>query len=561
MQHHTSHTSELLIKLLLCVTAIGCVLGSIYLIAYLPYRHTLFLGTKAISRTETSKHDLFTESVRSLIGNRAPEIKKSSFTHFPLNKKKGVIRIGCFGCSFTFGSEVGQMSDFPSQLQERFRRSGVTNVEVLNFGAPGYGFGQSFMVYEELGKKYDLDQLIIGPVAFYDHRELTFHNPVGPFEGMLLHARYIITRDGIKLLPVLGTTREEQHALYYRFIPKLYYLRYDMFPPAIIRSINRTGWTSLANPFYYYKGSSREEAYIIYQELLTRLSRDPSLKHIYVINHDPKIVALCQKLGLPKLTAAYIRAHGEFPNTAPQGHYSHQGNKDLADALFQWIRYGHAPAKNIHTIKVAAIRAQPSQLKIEPLSFYKHSTLMQGKHRIASLIQYSNCGLVPCDMEKARESFTKTTLLIVQQKDLMNAIWVETDQQLKGQEKVRLRVFTKGTRHDYALGTVRLLAPHIGTFILRGNSEYLSRFPGKSAIRIEEVHSVDGKNISLKNNERWEIWVSDQLLMSSRPQNRTEYLRPMVMKNDHTEIRPGIIYLQLDARTRIPLARLARQKV
>ena len=77
-----------------------------------------------------------------------PDLRKiSHFTKFKPKKAAGVIRVGCFGDSYTEGAEVGKRSDYPSLLGKIFRDNGYKNVEVINFGTGSYGFHQTFMMW------------------------------------------------------------------------------------------------------------------------------------------------------------------------------------------------------------------------------------------------------------------------------------------------------------------------------------------------------------------------------------------------------------------------------
>lgn len=80
----------------------------------------------------------------------------SAFGHFPRRKPAGAVRIGCFGDSFTWGDEVADGNDYPALLAALFSRAGAPHVEVLNFGNTAFGFNQTYVMREDVGRRYEL---------------------------------------------------------------------------------------------------------------------------------------------------------------------------------------------------------------------------------------------------------------------------------------------------------------------------------------------------------------------------------------------------------------------
>ena len=60
---------------------------------------------------------------------------------FDMRKRPGVVRIGCLGDSFTYGSEVSSSEDYPNVLQRLFRERGYSQ-ERSHFGSGWYGFSR-----------------------------------------------------------------------------------------------------------------------------------------------------------------------------------------------------------------------------------------------------------------------------------------------------------------------------------------------------------------------------------------------------------------------------------
>lgn len=74
-----------------------------------------------------------------------PEKRIQHFLNFSPLKEKGVIRIGTFGDSFTYGTEVDKKGTYPYLLQQLFDREfPEKKIEVLNFGVTGHGFQEQF---------------------------------------------------------------------------------------------------------------------------------------------------------------------------------------------------------------------------------------------------------------------------------------------------------------------------------------------------------------------------------------------------------------------------------
>lgn len=92
-------------------------------------------------------------------GYRGPE--------HPVEKPAGTRRILGIGDSTLFGLGVAEADSYLRQLEELCNESGGTNVEVLNFGVPGYNTEQELELLRTRGLAYDPDLVILG----YDHND------------------------------------------------------------------------------------------------------------------------------------------------------------------------------------------------------------------------------------------------------------------------------------------------------------------------------------------------------------------------------------------------------
>jgi hypothetical protein len=75
--------------------------------------------------------------------------------------EEGVIRIGVFGDSYSFGVDAPYKESWPYLLQIKLNDAGY-KTEVINFGVPAYGMDQAYLRYVTKGKLYNLDIVIFG---------------------------------------------------------------------------------------------------------------------------------------------------------------------------------------------------------------------------------------------------------------------------------------------------------------------------------------------------------------------------------------------------------------
>ena len=106
---------------------------------------------------------------------RTPQKRFQHFLNFSPVKHPDAIRIGTFGDSHTYGSEVEKTETYPYQLQKLLdTKFPHKKIEVLNFGMEGHSFQEQFLLWEKYAKNYKLDYILLGPRGFYPNREVTF---------------------------------------------------------------------------------------------------------------------------------------------------------------------------------------------------------------------------------------------------------------------------------------------------------------------------------------------------------------------------------------------------
>jgi hypothetical protein len=92
-------------------------------------------------------------------GLRGPEVTRE--------KPAGVVRVGVFGDSATFGQGVTEAETYPRVLERLLNETagpGARRYEVLNFGVPAYNITNIVSSFSEKGTRFGLDVAIIAPI-------------------------------------------------------------------------------------------------------------------------------------------------------------------------------------------------------------------------------------------------------------------------------------------------------------------------------------------------------------------------------------------------------------
>ncbi|MDE0091958.1 MAG: hypothetical protein OXN83_01570 [Oligoflexia bacterium] len=190
-----------------------------------------------------------------------PKQQPQHFKNFSMEKDKETIRIGAFGDSHTFGSEVDKTATYPYYLQKLFSAHFPDHsIEVLNFGRPGTGFQEQFFLWKKYAKTYQLDYILLGPVGFYTDRDTSFSFLFIEEKFKFQKNRYILTEDHQpKEVHIKGNTAQERFRNYYSLIPNWTALRYDKQPFKVYEILFPFLRGKIKNPFYYTKTSVKKE--------------------------------------------------------------------------------------------------------------------------------------------------------------------------------------------------------------------------------------------------------------------------------------------------------------
>ena len=218
-----------------------------------------------------------------------PEKRFQHFLNFSPSKGKDSIRIGAFGDSHTFGSEVDKTESYPYQLQKLLNQKFPNKkIEVLNFGKGGDGFQMQFFLWEKYAKNYELDYILLGPRGFRSNRDVTFRKTWNFINFNHPKVRFILSRNSnLKQVHIKGDTLEERYKNYYKLIPSWTALRYDKKPFQIWERFLPFLRYKIQNPFYYTKMSNKEESTRINVLLLEKIKKLYNKKILFFTDYNP----------------------------------------------------------------------------------------------------------------------------------------------------------------------------------------------------------------------------------------------------------------------------------
>jgi hypothetical protein len=338
---------------------------------------------------------------------------KSSYINYPLRKPPGKTRIGIFGCSIVAGDEAAYGDDIASLLQERFFKEGFKDIEVINFGLTARGIHQMYLLWNYIGRKYNLDYVILFPFAWHKWRDNAFTWSLSCYPP--IYSRYILQGDDIKLIPVAGHTFKEVYTTYYRLLPPWRYLRYGRRIPVSLRALLPLMLHNRTNPFYYklkFLKSDREEIFKTYAIIFGRLAKET--KNLIIVSNDDGVYSLKEKTYPPNVY--FLRSRipdtiDSFLYIAPLGHNSALGNQLRADELFHFL---HKERRyQLKTIELAPEFAEHLDSRLKPLCQYSSISINIDKYPAAKFIQCSKLGFEGIETKDFDFKDTKTASLLL----------------------------------------------------------------------------------------------------------------------------------------------------
>ena len=124
---------------------------------------------------------------------------------YALTPPDGVLRIAAFGNSFTHGNEVTREQSWAVQLETMLNARGIP-AEVLNFGVGGYGIDQAYLRWQQQGRQYQPDIVLLGFVAVDVNRLTSLYwklQPnvfITPGSNPFSKPRFVLDDGGLRLI-------------------------------------------------------------------------------------------------------------------------------------------------------------------------------------------------------------------------------------------------------------------------------------------------------------------------------------------------------------------------
>jgi lysophospholipase L1-like esterase len=99
-----------------------------------------------------------------------------------MDKPPGTLRVLCLGDSITFGEGVHYQDTYPARLERLLSATRPERpVQVINGGVQAYGTRHALQMYEQLGRRFDPDVVILG---FFLNDATDFYTTMDQFNAM-----------------------------------------------------------------------------------------------------------------------------------------------------------------------------------------------------------------------------------------------------------------------------------------------------------------------------------------------------------------------------------------
>lgn len=124
---------------------------------------------------------------------------------YALPRPAGVLRVLCFGDSYTYGSEVVDGDDWPAQIEQL-----DPGVEALNFGVGGYGTDQALLRFRRVARGLEGQVVCIGLLLENIGRNVNRYRPAYYPSTLACSSkpRFVLEGGELELLPQPFPTRE-----------------------------------------------------------------------------------------------------------------------------------------------------------------------------------------------------------------------------------------------------------------------------------------------------------------------------------------------------------------
>lgn len=289
---------------------------------------------------------------------------------YAVDKPAGVShRIAAFGDSFTHGDDVAN-----EHTWQRFMEREDPDLEVMNFGVGGYGTDQAWLRYQENGKPYDADIVLIGFmveninrnvnafVPFYRRLSSPVSKPRFSLDGndeLVLHENMLKTREDYielrenqrEMLRKLG-----RHDWYYQ---RLFLSDFDFKPIKLAWYI----WVNVTDPWvvdHNRQYNTRSQPFRVTLRIIEEFYREaeadgskpwvvvfPEMEDVMrarraqVKRHQPLLDAFAERdMRFIDIVDGFERRDMLRLGKLFDGHYTETGNEIVAKILLEQLPLG-----------------------------------------------------------------------------------------------------------------------------------------------------------------------------------------------------------------------------
>jgi len=268
-------------------------------------------------------------------------------------KKENKTRILILGDSYTFGNGVELNESYAEILRKKFNE----DIEIINFGVPGYGLNQEAVYFLEEGKKYFPDIILIQftPNDFGDYKIIK--------ENDSFYVNKITIADNEGFL-ISGSGKDKGiHGLHVYFLKKIrvYGFIYQKSRAILSPIINRYLKSNVPG-YFLEKNSETYKKYLeIYQENLKIIkentnakifffagpSRDDfatseEIKKEYSLDYETNTSQIYGDLNkiAESLNISFIKINFSDLNLFIKidGHWTPEGNKIIAESIYENLK-------------------------------------------------------------------------------------------------------------------------------------------------------------------------------------------------------------------------------
>jgi len=439
--------------------------------------------------------------------------QNSSFDKFTPEKKLGVIRVGCFGDSFTVGDGSSKKYSYPDVLQKLFSDSGY-NVEVLNFGISGSGLSQAFILWQACNKRYNIDYTILGPAGILPDRDDSFNCRAngeyfsgrasnGEWISKTIHGRFILKDGEPYFVDVSGDTEQERLSRYTAFIPPWRYWRYERHAPLCLSAplFLIAPQNELKNPFYY--SDDPNEMTTLHNKLLSIMNKDSDN---FVFLPGRLLNDVMEDMIFPEgMNFSGIFSIWEFPYGSFDGHHSPQGYYLVAKQYFDYLT--GKSGSDLQTIVLKPAEQNTFLGTMASLRGWDDVALEFAGKNIGYFFDTKNLPAVDWDKDIKHPIGCDALIGFKFGENMADSLFVPLKFVPKDGEKIILRAYLPGKNIDLPLGDVRYTGRFAVSFINSISGMEMAMYE-KNWFLMKDIFN---------GAKAFKIFIGDKEIMYSKP--------------------------------------------